>query len=456
MRRIVSSALLACLSATAAQADVTYHREVERILQNNCQDCHRPGQVAPFSLLTYEQARKRATDLVNVTDSRKMPPWPASTKEGGPFRDARVLSDKDVETLSAWVDDGCPEGDPKDAPPAKVWDGDWPMGKPDLVVKMSEAYALDAEGRDEFRVFVLPTGLTEGKWVSGVDFKPGNTKVVHHILSAFDVTGQAQKLDEADPKPGYKIAGGFGVLPAGRLGGWAPGKRPQELPEGVGRYVPAKADILLQIHYHKSGKPETDATAIALYFAKGPIDKLLRGGAVFPPRDGLFTRPKLTIPANDASYEVKGTWTVPYDAHATGVSPHMHWLGKDFLLTATRPDGSKTTLIKIDDWNFNWQGTYDFTNQPALPKGTRIDMLAHFDNSAKNPNNQSSPPIDVHWGEQTTDEMCIGFLQVTRDDEHLNNKPPARLSPLADFGGDETNRAGLLRQFRAQRKQGGR
>ena len=166
---------------------------------------------------------------------------------------------------------------------------------------------------------------------------------------------------------------------------------------------------------------------MALYFAKAPVDKLIRGMMVTPPREGLFSRPKLRIPAGEANYEVTGTAVVPQDAHLISVTPHMHWLGKDFLLTATRPDGSTETLIRVDHWNFNWQMAYDFTHPVALPKGTRIDMKAHFDNSAANPANPNAPPADVRWGEQTTDEMCIGFVGLTYDGEHRKNQPPPRL-----------------------------
>jgi hypothetical protein len=423
-----SVAVCAMGTTSAGGATPTYHRDVSPILQKHCQDCHRPGQVAPFSLLTYEQARKRAADIAGLTADRRMPPWPASTTEGGPFRDARVLADAEIATLSAWNDAGCPEGDPKDAPPARHFESDWRLGTPDLVLRVEEPFTMSTEGTDEFRVFVIPTRLAEGKWISAIDFKPGNPRVVHHILAAFDTSGRAHKKDETDPGPGYRSFGGFGIFPSGGLGGWAPGKTPRALPEGLGRYLPAGADVLLQVHYHKSGKPETDASAIGLYYAKGPIDKQVKGEAVFPPRPTIFSRPNLNIPASDPNYEVTGTWTVDYDAHLWGVAPHMHWLGKDFLLKATRPDGSRTTLIRIDDWNFNWQGTYDLETPVALPVGTRIDMVAHFDNSAKNPDNPNSPPKDVHWGEQTTDEMCIGFLQLTRDSEHRRNRPPERFA----------------------------
>jgi hypothetical protein len=411
----------------------TYHRDVVRILQKHCQDCHRPGQVAPFSLLSYDQARKRSSDIVNVTRDGLMPPWHASTSEGGPFVGARVLSEAEKNALAAWAEARCPEGDPGDEPPAKRWTSDWALGTPDLVLEVPEAYSLDSSGTDEHRVFVIPSGLTEGKWVRAVDFRPGNPRVVHHILAAFDVTGCGRSLDQADKLPGYKTFAGYGTLPnglpflpSGGLSGWAPGKMPNELPKGVGRYVPAGADVLLQVHYHKSGKAETDRSAIGLYFAKGTIDKQLQAGIVMPARRGLFSRPSLRIPAGDAKYEVKGTWTAGYDAHLLSVVPHMHWLGKDFLLEAVLPDGTRRTLIKIGDWDFNWQGTYEFASAVTIPKGTKIEMGAHFDNSKDNPRNPSKPPVEVHWGEQTTDEMCIGFLQLTRDDERLENRAPAK------------------------------
>lgn len=406
----------------------TYHREVVRILQKHCQDCHRPGQVAPFALLNYPQARKRGADLAAVTADRKMPPWHASSEEGGPFRDARVMSPDEIATLARWAEAGCPEGDPAESPAPRTWESDWQLGPPDLVLKPAASYTLDAEGRDELRVFVLPTGLTEGKWVAAVDFLPGNPKIVHHILAAFDVRGAAKKLDEADPKPGYLVFGGFGMIPSGGLNGWSPGKIARPLPDGVGRYLPAGSDVLLQVHYHRSGKAESDNSSIGLYFAKTPVDKQVRGGMVLPPSRGLFRRPDLLIPAGEANYEVKGTKTIDEDSQLIAVTPHMHWLGKDFELKASRPDGSTVTLIRIDQWDFNWQGAYDFTTPVPLPKGTRIEMKARFDNSAANPANPNSPPIAVHWGEQTTDEMCIGFLQMTTDAEHRKNRPPPRFA----------------------------
>jgi hypothetical protein len=417
----------------------TYHRDVAPILQRNCQECHRPGQVAPFSLLDYAQARKRAPDIAAVTEARTMPPWHASTKEGGPFRGARVLTDAELKTLADWAEAGAPGGDPKDGPPPTEWSSDWALGPPDLILKMPEPYKLGPSGPDEYRVIVIPSGLTEGRWIAAVDFKPGNRKIVHHVLGAYDVTGNARKIDAADPGPGYATSGGgYGRLPnglpfipSGQLWGWAPGRVPRLSPEGTARALPAGADVLLQIHYHKSGKPEEDATTMGLYFAKGPVDKQIRSAIVLPPRKGFSVKPDLKIRAGEAHHEVTGSLVIRQDSHLLAVFPHMHLLGKDFVLRSVRPDGSRQTLIRIDDWDFNWQNPYEFVTPVALPKGTRIEMTAHFDNSAENPRNPSDPPIEVHWGEQTTDEMCIGFLQLTHDDEHRKNRLPEPIRPAS-------------------------
>jgi hypothetical protein len=435
---LLGVALAAGPGRTARGADApTYHRDVVPILQKNCQECHRPGQVAPFALLDYAQARKRADDIAAVTEQRTMPPWHASTTEGGPFRDARVLTDAERKTLADWADAGAPEGDPKDAPRPKEWTSDWLLGPPDLVLKMSESYSLGASGPDEYRVFILPSGLTQGRWIAAADFKPGNMRVVHHILAAYDVTGNARKLDAADSGPGYATSGGgYGrlpsglpFLPTGHLWGWAPGRRPNRSPQGTARALPAGADVLIQVHYHKSGKPETDATTVGLYFAGGPVDKQIRSAVVMPRRSGFFGAPELRIPPGDANHEVRGEMTIRDDSHLLAVFPHMHLLGRDFIMRAIRPDGSRQTLIWIDDWDFNWQNPYEFVTPVALPKGTRVEVVAHFDNSRGNIRNPSKPPIEVRWGEQTTDEMCIGFMQLTRDAEHLGNRSPDQLRP---------------------------
>ncbi len=283
--------VIALTTASSALAETpTYHREVSRILQKNCQECHRPGQVAPFPLLTFEQARKRAGDLATVTHQRTMPPWHASTTEGGPFRDPRVLTEAEIATIADWAKAGAPEGDPKDAPPPLEFPSGWQLGEPDLILTMPQPYELGADGADEHRVFVIPTGLLEGKWVAAIDYKPGNPRIVHHTLGAFDLKKRGRILDDADPKPGYKVFGGFGFLPDGGMSGWSPGHGATVSPEGVGRYLPAGADFILQVHYHRDGKAETDSTQVGLYFARKPIDKELKGGVVSPPLGRLSVR----------------------------------------------------------------------------------------------------------------------------------------------------------------------
>ena len=236
------------MSAGAEKTAPTYYKDVARILQKNCQDCHRPNQVAPFALLTYEQARKRSADLAHVTTERIMPPWPASTSYGGPFRDARVLTGAEIATLRAWAEAKCPEGDPMDAPEPRKFSSAWPLGEPDLTLTMPEPYKVAATGDDDFRVFVLKTNLPEDRWIRAVDFRPGNRSVVHHVIAGVDPSGRGRELDAADPGPGYYALGGFGdgVPITAFLPIWTPGALPRFCPEGTGFLVSALNCILAQ------------------------------------------------------------------------------------------------------------------------------------------------------------------------------------------------------------------
>jgi hypothetical protein len=458
MRRRIAFGWLGSLTifSSAFAGSPTYHKDVLPILQKNCQDCHRPGQVAPFSLLTYEQARKRGADLAHVTSQRLMPPWPAAPNPEHPFRDERVLTEAEIRTLNAWSEAGCPEGDSKDAPPPREFSSAWPLGEPDLVLTMDEPYELAASGDDDFRAFVLKTNFTEDRWIRAVDFQPGNRKVVHHVIAGIDTSGKARELDAKDPGAGYTSVGGFGpgVPLRGFLPIWTPGSRPRFAVDGSGYLLPAGADVLIQVHYHKSGKPETDATSIGLYLSDKPLSNQVKTGFVFPtiPSDKLVAmmakaqkmraegkRPELedffgdvlVIPAGETNYTVTGDTKssmmgrpIGRDILLTSVMPHMHWLGRDFVLTAILPDKTRMPLIQIEHWNFNWQGTYAFAEPIRLPKGTYFEMVAHFDNSADNPANQNKPPKTVHWGEQTNDEMCIGIFEfVNAEADKPKDKP---------------------------------
>lgn len=393
--------------ALSASGKVTYHRDVERILQQRCQSCHRPGQVAPFSLLTYKDARNWAGEIKQFTASRQMPPWLAEPGHGE-FQDVRRMSDEELRIVAEWADGGAPEGSPKDAPPARIWSDEWMLGKPDLVLQPTEDYEVAASGPDDFRVFVLPTGLTEDKQVVAIDFKPGNSRVVHHVVSFVDTTGKGRELDAADPGPGYSSGpGGVRINGASIQGVWAPGNLPRFLPAGVGRPLPQKGDLVIQVHYHKTGKPEIDRTKVALYFAKEPV-KQVAHTAIFGPFN-------IDIPADAARHEQRASLTLPLGVKVLNIMPHMHLLGKEMKVTATLPDGSQQDLVWIKDWDYRWQDSYRFKEPLRLPRGTKLEVTAYYDNTSANPRNPSSPPRRVRFGEQTTDEMGFAIMEVIPD-----------------------------------------
>jgi hypothetical protein len=292
----------------------------------------------------------------------------------------------------------------------------WKLGPPDHVLEMAEAYTVPGRASDVYRCFVIPTTFPEDRWVTKVEFAPGDRKLVHHILSFIDTSTWAERLDQADPGPGYNCFGGPGFLPAGGLSGWAPGAQPRVMDDGVGLLLPKGAKVVLQLHYNNDApESRTDRTRVALHFAKGPIDRRQRGIAV--------ANRTFTIPPDERRYEVRGSWTATANLHANTISPHMHLLGREMTVTATYPDGTVRPLIHIDDWDFNWQGSYVFTRPIPLPAGTRVDMVAVFDNSAGNLRQPNRPPRPVSWGEGTTDEMAVVFLGVTWDAEGIGWRP---------------------------------
>jgi peroxiredoxin len=389
---------------TDQSAAVTYHREVAPILQEHCQSCHRPGQVAPFSLLTYADARKWGAEIKTFTGGRQMPPWKPEPGHGE-FEGVRRLDDREIALLGQWVDAGMPEGNPKNGPAPRQWPEGWMLGKPDLELTVSEPYQVAATGDDEFRVFVLPTRLTESRQVAAIDFRPGNARVVHHVVSFVDTTGKARELDAGDPGPGYNSGpGGIKVPGASIQGVWAPGNLPRFLPPGVGRPLPQGADLVIQVHYHKTGKPETDQTKVGLYFAKEPVTKTVHT-AIFGPFN-------IDIPPGEASHEQKFKMQVPADVRILTIMPHMHLLGKEMRVTATLPDGTVKDMVWIKDWDYRWQDSYRYKEPVLLPRGTQVEVVARYDNSAANPLNPSSPPRRVRFGEQTTDEMGFAIMEV--------------------------------------------
>jgi mono/diheme cytochrome c family protein len=404
--------------------DVTFARDVAPLLQRHCQDCHRPGQVGPFPLVSYEDAAKRADDLANLVSDRIMPPWKPTPGFGPRLAHDRSMSDAEIARIVAWAEAGAPKGDPADMPPPREFGGDWALGTPDLILEAPEDFAIPAGGDDIYRCFVIPTNLPDDVAISAIEYRPGNRRVVHHVLSYVDTTGEARKKDQAEPGPGYTCFSGPGVPIHGDLGGWAPGNEPSRLPEGIGRSLPKGADVVMQVHYHPSGKPEKDRTRMGLYFCKKPVRQTLHWAAAW--------NDKLVLPPGESYVEIRASWRVPVDVEAHAVTPHMHRLGRDIKMTVTDPEGRTRGLVEIASWDFGWQNTYYFAEPLLLRAGSRIDVVAHYDNSEANPSNPNHPPKEVRWGEATTDEMCIGFIALTKHGQDLTRGDADDLREIID------------------------
>jgi peroxiredoxin/mono/diheme cytochrome c family protein len=406
--KAVGCPIVSGATETKPTGSVTFNRDVMPILQKHCQTCHRPGESGPFSLMSYRQAARWGKDIRDFTADRRMPPWKV-VHGFGEFAQPRRLSDSEIATIAAWVDGGMPEGNPADLPRPRQFVSGWQLGEPDLVLTPKADFEIAATGRDTFRWFVLPTGLTEDQWVRAVELRPGNGRIVHHTVYMVDSSGRAQQLDDADPLPGYSRMGP-GFAPSGGLGGWAAGQPPFMLPAAAGFFLPRNAAIVMQVHYHPTGKPERDRSSIGLYFAREKVEKQF----LWLPVVGMWPL-SLGIPAGADNYRVTGTFRAPFDGTLLTVFPHMHTIGKDIKLTMTPPNGGTRPLIWIQDWDYNWQESYVLKEPIPFLAGTRFDLEAHFDNSAKNPNNPNDPPKFIRWGQQTTDEMCFGFIGVTAE-----------------------------------------
>ncbi|HWA83225.1 MAG TPA: hypothetical protein VG820_07335 [Fimbriimonadaceae bacterium] len=389
-------------------AKVNYAEHVAPILNAHCVECHRPGEVAPFSLIGYENAKKWAKMEATVTQSRLMPPWKA-VHGYDDFLDENRLSAAEIETIKRWEAVGAPRGDPKKEPPTPKFASEWALGKPDVILSPVRDFKVGAEGPDIYRNFVMDYDFKEPVWVTAMTVRPGNPRVVHHVIAFLDRTGTAAKKDAAqtDGQPGYETFGGPGFIPAGSLGGWAPGLRPRMTPAGTAFRVEPGTKIVLQIHYHRSGKDEIDRTKIGLYFSKVPVNDEMRLN--------WMLNPILRIPAGAKDYKVSLTRNIPADVTVYSVMPHMHLLGKSMKAWATFPDGTEKPLVYVDNWDFNWQMAYMLKTPMHIPAGSKIHVEALYDNSTDNPNNPSRPPKLVRFGEQTTDEMFLLVAAYTVD-----------------------------------------
>jgi hypothetical protein len=388
----------------------TYCKDVAPILQKHCAECHRPGQIGPFALQTYEQARKRAGDLASLTADRLMPPWKADRHCGPKFQNDPSLSDAEIATLDAWAEAGAPEGDPADLPPPVTFADHWQIGTPDFIIEPEGSFTIPANHADIYRNFVIPTNFPKDMDVVAIEYQPDNRRVVHHILGYLDKSGKAREKDAADPGPGFEDLN-VGVLSAGTFSEWTPGRVADEAPAGTGWILPKGVDLVMQVHYRPSGKPETDRSRIGVKFAREPVHQRLYRW--------LAIQRKLKIPAGDSNYEVTAQSLLSADVIGYSITPHMHLLGTDMTMWAVFPDGHRMDLLRVPEWDFNWQQTYVFAKPIEFPRGTTLHLLAHYDNSAGNPNNPNKPPKEVVWGEATSDEMAIGWINVAKKGQDL-------------------------------------
>jgi mono/diheme cytochrome c family protein len=367
----------------AASNSVTFAKDVAPIFNNNCVQCHRPGEIAPMSLLSYKEARPWAKSIKEKVATGVMPPWHADPHYGT-FLNDRRLSQKDIDTIVAWVDQGAKEGNPKDLPPTPQFADGWNIGKPDAVFYLPQEYTVPASGVVEYKYFRVPTNFKQDMYIQAAEIRPGDRGVVHHIIVFSASAKDPQRL----------------------IVGYAPGEQPAVISKGLARKIPAGSELVFQVHYTPNGTETKDRSYVGFVFSKEP------------PKAEILTRPimnaRFAIPPGDPNYRVESTFTFTQDSHVYSLMPHMHVRGKDFEFRATFPDGTSKVLLSVPKYDFAWQTYYVLKEPLAAPKGTRVDCLAHFDNSEKNKYNPD-PKKEVRWGDQTWEEMMIGWMSYTMD-----------------------------------------
>jgi peroxiredoxin len=385
----VSGCYIARVKKTPGAGSITFSKDVARILQNRCQECHRPGQIGPMALLTYDDVASWSETIREVIEERRMPPWHADPKHGK-FQNDRSLTQAERDTLLGWIKQGCPPGDPKELPPAKEFADGWRIGKPDQVFTMGREFNVPAEmkGGVPYQHFEVPTNFTEDMWVRAAEAKPGNRAVVHHIIVYVFDPAKGRVRDEDG------IGNGF-------LVGFAPGDMPLVLEPGQAKKVPKGALLVFQMHYTPNGTAQTDRSSVGLIFAKEPPKEMVKTRAI--------AQRNFAIPAGAENHEVVSSTTFRQDTELLSLMPHMHLRGKDFEYRVIFPDGKTDTLLAVPRFDFGWQSNYRLEKPLKLPAGTRIECTAHYDNSKNNPNNPD-PTKKVSWGDQTWEEMMIGFV----------------------------------------------
>ena len=398
----------------AGEPKVTFTKDVAPIFYNSCAECHRPGQIAPMSLMTYKDARPWARSIKDKVANRVMPPWLADPAYGH-FSNDRRLTQKQIDTIVSWVDAGAPEGNEADLPaPPKFAEG-WTIGQPDAVISLPEAISVPATGTIPYMYVKVPTHFTEDKWVQAAEIRAGNRSVVHHVIvfiqepgaTSVEVTGKAAGGESASK--GSARGGREGT--GSKLVGFAPGEQPKVYPPGMAKLIKAGSTLVFQLHYTANGTAATDKSYVGLIFAKQPVHRNAQTGTAI--------NAKFVIPPGDPNYEVKSSWTAKEDVRILDLMPHMHFRGKDFIYTAVYPDGRSEVVLSVPRYDFNWQMVYRLNQPLYLPKGSRLDCVAHFDNSANNKYNPD-PAKEVRWGPQTWEEMMIGWFDYVNDKENTD------------------------------------
>ncbi len=394
----------------AAAAPVTFHQQIAPIIYHNCSPCHRPGESAPFSLLSYEDVKRHAAQIAAVTKRRYMPPW--LPEQGyGEFAEERRLTDQQIEAIQEWVKQGAPAGPPAHAPQPPKFSDEWQLGTPDLVLRATKPYQLAADGQEVFWNFILPVPITTTRWVKAIEVRPGNSRVFHHAKVIIDRSHSARRheLSPGGGFPGMDLTA-LAVAeetfdPDGHFLSWKPGSPPVVEPDGMAWRASPGMDLVLNVHLRPTGKPETVSPMIGLYFTGQPQKK-------FPMLLQLEHDGAIDIPPGERDFLVTDDLTLPLDVNVLAVYPHAHYLGKRLEGYATLPGGSRKWLIRIPDWDLNWQGVFRYKEPVFLPRGTVVSMRYHYDNSADNVRNPNSPPKEVRAGNQATDEMSHFWLQV--------------------------------------------
>ena len=407
-------------SSDAAQDQPTFTRDIAPILLNHCAGCHRPGQMAPFNLLTYEDVRPRARRIAQVTSDRTMPPWKPEPGHGT-FLDERRLPEPDIAAIQTWVARGMARGNSVDMPPVPEWSDGWRLGSPDLVVRMMEPYVLPAQRRDVFRTFVLPIPAGARGYVRAVEFQPGNARIVHHANIKVDRTRLSRRRDDDEPGPGYEGGGSREArFPDGTFLGWTPGQSPRVSPDGMSWHLEPNSDLVVELHLMPGEAPEPLQVSVGLFFGDRSPSRtayMLRLG-----------RQDIDIPPGRRDHVNADSYTLPVDVKALAVQPHAHYLAREVRAWATLPGGTVVPLIYIKDWSFHWQDVYTYEHPLLLPRGTTIEMRYTYDNSAANRANPNHPPRRVTFGQTSASEMGSLWLQVVP-------KRAADLSRLEDdFG----------------------